>query len=156
MVGHHQNGLEENKIKNVVRIARNIMIHAALKWPDASEKSLWTMDMAHSVHLHNHNPHISIFMSLEEVWTRLKSSHIALHNSHTYVFPAYFLEPRLKNGNKLPRWMPRSRRAQYLGASPMYVSTVSLVRNLQTGNIRPQFNLVFDEYFETVHAREDQ
>ena len=52
--------------------------------------------------------------------------------------------------------MTRSSRYQYLGASPLYVSTVGLVRILQTGNISPQFHLVIDEHFDTVCAVEDQ
>ena len=47
-------------------------------------------------------------------------------------------------------------RSHYLGASNIHVSTWGLVRNVQTGNIRPQFHLAFDSYFETVHAVEDQ
>ena len=31
-----------------------------------------------------------------------------------------------------------------------------LVRNLQSGKISHKVNLVFDDYFETVHAGEDQ
>ena len=41
-------------------------------------------------------------------------------------------------------------------APPLHASTVELVRNLQTGNIVPKFHLSFYDYFETVHAREDQ
>ena len=52
--------------------------------------------------------------------------------------------------------MPRSSKAQYLGASRLHASTVGLVRNLQTGNVSPQFYFVIEEYFETVHAGEDQ
>jgi hypothetical protein len=33
---------------------------------------------------------------------------------------------------------------------------VGLIRNLQTGTITPQFHLVFDNYFETVHSGDDQ
>ena len=52
--GHHHNGVAENAIKNVVRKARTMMIHAALRWPECSEKSLWPMALSHAVHLHNH------------------------------------------------------------------------------------------------------
>ena len=75
-----------------------MMIHDALRCPDASEKSLWTMDIDNSVHLHNFNPHISSGMSPEEIWTRSKSSNIALHNDHPWGCPAYVLEPRLQDG----------------------------------------------------------
>ena len=43
-----------------------------------------------------------------------------------------------------------------MGSSPLHDSTVGLVRNLKTGNITPRFNLVFDNYFDHVHAVEDQ
>ena len=43
-----------------------------------------------------------------------------------------------------------------MGTFSLNESTVGLARNLKTGNISPQFNLVFDDYFETVNALEDQ
>ena len=43
-----------------------------------------------------------------------------------------------------------------MGASPLHAITLGLVRNLQTGNISPQFYLGFDYYFETVYSGEDQ
>ena len=75
--GRHHNGLAKNEIKNVVRIDRTMMIHYALRWIDASDESLWEMDMAHAVHSHNHNPHISSGMSPEEAWSGSKFSHSA-------------------------------------------------------------------------------
>ena len=128
------------------------MIHSELSWPDSSEIILCPMDMAHSVHLHNHTPNISGGMSPEEVWKRSKSSKSALHNAYTWGFPAYVLWPILQDGNKLPKWITRSSRSQYFGLSPLYYITVGLVRKLQTGNISPQFHLVFDEYFDTVYS----
>ena len=88
--------------------------------------------------------------------TRYKSSHSALHNDKLWGCPEYVLEPRLQDGNKLPKWMPSYRRDKYLVAYPLYSSTVGLVRNLQTGNISPQFHLVFDDYFENFRVGEDQ
>jgi hypothetical protein len=38
----------------------------------------------------------------------------------------------------------------------MHASTVGLVRNLQTGSITPQFHMVYDDFFETVHSEEGQ
>ena len=95
-------------------------------------------------------------MSPEEVWKRSKSYYIALQNSHPWGCPEYVLEPILQDGNKLSKWMPRSRKYKYLGAYPLHDSTVVLVRNLKNGNISLQFHLLCDEYFETVHAGEDQ
>ena len=156
MGGHHHNGVAYNEINNVFRIAITMMIHAATRWPDASDKTLWNMAMEHSIQLYNHIPHIYSGMSLGEVWTSSKSSHSALHNYYSWVCPEYVLELRIQDGNKLPKWMKRSSRDQYFGTFPMHAITVGLVRNLQTVNIIPQFNLVFDDYFETLHAGEYQ
>ena len=110
------------------------------------------MAMAYAVHLNYHTAHTSSVLSTEEIWKRSNSSHSYLHNSHPWVFPEYVLEPRLQDGNFLPKCMPRSMRDKYLGASPLHVSTVGLVRNLQTGNISSPFNLVFDDYFGTLRT----
>ena len=61
--GRNHNGVSENEIRNVVLIAKNIMINAALIWPYDNNKSLLPMAMSHAVHLHNRNPHIYIYMS---------------------------------------------------------------------------------------------
>ena len=100
--GHHHNRVAENSINNVVRIAITMVIHDELKYPDASENSLFLMAMDHAIYLHNHGPHISRALSSYKVWTSSKSSHSALHNAHPWGYPAYVLEPRLRDGNKLP------------------------------------------------------
>ena len=38
-----------------------------------------------------------------------------------------------------------------MGWSPMHASSVALVCNLMTGHLSPQFHVVFDPWFETVH-----
>ena len=114
------------------------------------------MTMAHCVNLLSHNSHISSVMSPEEVCIRSKSSYTSLHNDHPWVCPAYVLEPILRYDKKNPELMPTPRRAQYLGASYIHAITLGLFSKLQTVNISTQFYLVFDEYFETVHAVEDQ
>ncbi len=39
-----------------------------------------------------------------------------------------------------------------MGHSAQHASSVGLVRNLQTGHISPQFHVVYDDFFETIHA----
>ena len=90
------------------------------------------------------------------VFTRTMQESNWLRNSHTWGCPVYVLTPKLKDGQKIPKWEPRSNRGQFVGRSPLHASTVGLVWNLQTGSIMPQFHLVYDDYFETVHSREDQ
>ena len=43
----------------------------------------------------------------------------------------------------------------YLGHLPMHARTVSLVLNLSTGLVSPQFHLKFDDFFETIDDLKD-
>ena len=50
----------------------------------------------------------------------------------------------------LPKWDPQTRQGQYLGKSSAHSSSVSLIRNLRTEYISPQFHVVYDNLFQTV------
>ena len=155
--GHHHNGAAENAIKNTTRKAATMMIHAALRWPDQAEKDLWPLALDHAVYLHNHTPQKALGGRCpEEIWTQSTSSHTALSNARVWGCPAYVLDPRLQDGKKIPKWEPRSRRGQYVGASPLHASTVGIVRNFQTNNLSPQFHVVYDDFFHTVYNREEE
>ena len=154
--GHHHNGVAENGIKNVVRIARTLMIHAALRWPSMSDCALWPLALAHAVYLHNHTPDSDTKLSPEEIWCKTKSPHTDLARMHVWGCPAYVLDPRSQDGKKIPKWEPRSRRGQFVGVSPLHSSHVGLIKHLRTNNISPQFHVVYDDFFETVHAEDDQ
>ena len=71
--GHHHNGCAENAIKTTVRLARTMMIHAALRWPKMMAGNLWSYELNQEAHLHNHSPDIKSGFTPEELWTRKKS-----------------------------------------------------------------------------------
>ena len=148
-----QNGAAENGIKIVVQKAQTMMLHCALRWPGYADKELWPMALSHAVYLYNSTPtRDRDSLSPNEIFAKTKSEHNALRHAHPWGCPAYVLAPRLKDGQKIPKWEPRSRCGQYMGTSPMHASTVGLVRNLQTGSITPQFHVVYDDFYETVHS----
>ena len=62
------------------------------------------------------------------------------------------LDPKLQDGKKLPRWKPRSHLGQFMGRSREHASNVGLMRNLRTGAVSPQFNVVYNDHFTTVGA----
>ena len=66
--------------------------------------------------------------------------------------PAYVLEPKLQNGQKLPKWNRHSRLGQFLGYSDKHSSLVALVCHLGTGYVSPQYHVVFNDLFETVFS----
>ncbi len=109
--GHHQNGPAENSIKNVSRRARIMMFHAALRWPDVSDKTMWPFAIRHAVHLHNHMPSSVTGLSPIEIWTQSKATCNPLISVHPWGCPVHVLSPKLQDGQKIPRWAPRSRLA---------------------------------------------
>ena len=151
-----QNGVAEGAIRIIVSNARTMMIHAALHWPEVEDKSLWPLALSHAAYLYNHTPNEITGQAPIEVFSRTLSDGQALRNAHPWGCPAYVLEPRLTEaGGKIPKWQPRSRRGQYVGVSPVHAESVGLVRNLKSGYISPQFHLVYDDWFETVHSSPD-
>ena len=126
--GHHHNGAAEATIGSVTRRARTIMFHASLLWPDVDYTVLWPLALQHAVYLHNHTPSSKTCLSPIELWTQSKNSLSGITNAHPWGCPVYVLQPKLQNGQKIPRWDPRSRRGQYLGVSPHHASSVGLVK----------------------------
>jgi hypothetical protein len=68
--------------------------------------------------------------------------------------PLYVLDPKIQQGQKLPRWEPRSMGGMFLGLSQQHASKVPLVINLDTRSITTQFHVVFDDLFTTVPSIE--
>ena len=53
---HHQNGIAERGIQSILTMARTLLIHTAIQWPDSIDKSLWPMAVDYALHHHNHMP----------------------------------------------------------------------------------------------------
>ena len=153
--GHHHNGVAESAIGSIMMKARTMMLHTGMRWPTCSNKNLWPMAVTYAVHLHNNTPSMETGLAPLEVWARTKSTHSALRNTHPRGCPVYILNPTLQDGQKIPKWQPRSRVGQNMGVSPLHASSVCLVRNLVTGRVSPQFHVVYDDNYETVHSDED-
>jgi hypothetical protein len=56
----------------------------------------------------------------------------------------------LQDGNKIPKWQPRSRRGKFLGLSTTHSTSIGLILNLRTGFVSPQYHVVYDDEFTTV------
>ena len=73
-----------------------------------------------------------------------------LSSYHTFGCPVYTLNTNLQSGKYIPKWDPRYMLGLYLGNSPRHARSVSLVLNIQTGRVSPQFHVQHDEFFETI------
>jgi hypothetical protein len=147
---HHHNGVAERSIQTVMSIARTMLMHAAIHWPDVADAQLWPMSVAQAVFLYNHMPDPANGLSPEDIFTRSRWDLSGFNDVHVFGCPVYVLDKRIQDGKSIPRWQSRSKRGVYVGSSPKHASTVPLVLNLETGHISPQFHVVFDDWFATV------
>ena len=147
---HHQNGIAERAIQTIFSRARAMMIHAAIRWPDQTDSTLWPLAVDYAVHLHNNLPKDQLKYSPSEIFCGSKSEHYELKQARVWGCPVFVLDASLQDGKKLPKWQPRSRQGVYLGVSSEHASNVGLVMNLNTKHISPQYHLVYDELFLTV------
>ena len=152
----HQNAVAESAIRTLGNDTRTVMLHAALRWPEAYDPSLWPMAAQYVVDIRNELPKEQGELCPEEIFVGALSGHSRLLNARPWGCPAYVLEPALRDGGKIPKWQPKSRRGQFVGFSPTHASTVGLIRNLRTGTITPQFHCIYDGEYETVHASDGQ
>jgi hypothetical protein len=152
---HHHNGIAERSIQTIMSIARTMMLHSAIHWPDVADPVLWPMAVKHAIFLHNHVPDASTGLSPADLFTRSRWPHAKFHDLHVWGCPVYVLEKAMQDGKKLPRWKPRSTRRMNMGLSSAHASTVPLVLNPTTGSITPQFHVVFDDWFATVSSTVD-
>ena len=62
----------------------------------------------------------------------------------------YVIDACLQGAGFIPKWDKQVRVGAYVGIPPIHVGNVSLILNISTGQISPQFHVVFDETFSTV------
>ena len=89
-------------------------------------------------------------MSPEEILYSVISDQQSLRDAKGFGCPAYLLEPKLQDGQKIPKWDPRSKLSQFPGRSEVHTGSVGLIWNLQTGKITSQYNAVYDNHFTTI------
>ena len=148
--GHHSNGIAERNISTVLSIARAMLHHQAIHWPDVANVELWPLAVLHAVHILNRIPREDTGRSPLELFSRKTWPSSKFHDLHVWGCPVYVLNSTLSDGHKLPRWKPRSDRRIYVGNSMAHGHAVPLVLNLDTGKISAQFHVVFDDWFHTV------
>jgi hypothetical protein len=104
---HSQNGIAERGIRTICDRARTMLLHAMEHWPDVVGLDLWPFALKLAVDVHNATPGPS-GLSPEEIFSKHKSRPDRLLDFHTFGCPVYVLDPRLQQGNKIPKWQPRS------------------------------------------------
>ena len=150
---NHQNTRAEKAIQTISYWARKMMVHSALHWPSdgADNIRLWAFAVSHAAWLYNRLPNKNLaWMTPLEIFTKTQSDHRDLLRVHVWGCPSFVLEPRLQDGQKIPKFNSRARMGQFLGFSDDHSSLVARIRNLATNFVSPQFHVVFDDKFTTI------
>ncbi|KAL7474968.1 hypothetical protein ACHAW6_000907, partial [Cyclotella cf. meneghiniana] len=108
VAAHHQNGVAERAICTITNIARANTLHATLHWPDQSFIDLWPLAMSYAVCVYNKLPQHGAGLSPEELFSGVKSPRSGLPRAHVFGCPVYVLDPRLQDGQKIPKWDSRA------------------------------------------------
>jgi hypothetical protein len=146
---HHQNGKAEKRIEDLQRRATTLLLHAQRRWPDAINSHLWTYAIRTANDSRNYSPTneqdtspMSRFCST----SRLPS----IQNQHHFGCPTYVSRKELQDRKKVGKWSDRTRVGVNLGYSSKHALNVSLILNLQTGLVLPQYHCIYDDLFETT------
>ena len=79
---HHHNGNAERAIQTIMSIARTMMLHAAIHWPEVADPTLWPLAVSHAVFLHNHLPNPSTGIAPIDIFTKTRWEQKRFHDLH--------------------------------------------------------------------------
>lgn len=147
--GHHQNGRAEKRIRDLRENSRSTLLHSIARWPSAITTNLWPYAIRHANNIRNSTVDKRDGTSPINRFSGINVD-INLKDFHTFGCPVYSLDSNLASGKSIPHWSPRSQLGIYLGQSPRHARNCSLVLNLKTGHVSPQFHVSHDDFFETV------
>ena len=153
---HHHNAVAERSIRTIMSIARTMMMHAAIHWPDMADATLWPLAVEYACFVFNRVPNPHTGLSPLDVFTGTRQPQRRLHDCHVWGCPAYLLDKRIADGKKLPQFQPKSERTIFVGISDKHFANIPRVLNPRTRSITTPYHAVFDDWFATVSANVDE
>jgi hypothetical protein len=144
---HHQNGIAEKRIGDLQRRATTLLLHAQSRWPEAISTHLWTYAIRAANDSRNCTPTNENDASPMSRFCTT-SSVPSVQNQHHFGCPTYVLKKELQDHKTLRKWSDRTRVGTNLGYSSRHTFNVSLILNLQTGLVSPQYHCQYDDLFE--------
>ena len=111
---------------------------------------LWPYALLSAIERHSQ---LSLDKNGRSPMEKISSTHgeIDITDFHTWGCPVFVLDTENQSGKLgTPKWDPKSHAGIYLGHSPCHARNVSLILNLSTGLMCPQYHVIYDEEFTTV------
>ena len=148
---HHQNGRAERRIRFLQELTRTQMIHIKHKWKTIEVAPQWPYAMRIANECLNNSPNMQhpTKRSAAQLFGNTEIDENPIHRQ-PFGAPTYVLQSPLQNNQPFHKWKHRSKLALYLGPPPFHARNVSLVMDLQTGLLSPQFHAICDPTFSTV------
>ncbi len=124
---HHQNGIAEQKIKELTLGAWTLLLHAKRMLPEYNSTILWPFALKCAEDRLNNLVHCADGQTPYETIASLDPSKIKVSNFHTFGNPCYVLDQCLQSGaSMILKWEPRARMGIYVGRSPLHASMLPL------------------------------
>ena len=148
---HHQNGRAEARIRRLQEMARTMINHAKRRWPQEVAQPLWPYALRMACDSINATTSLrdKSKRTPDEIFFSTPVSSNPKNWRHPFC-PVYVLHKSLASGRHLSKWSDRARVGLYLGPSPQHARNVSLVLDIRTGLVSPQFHIKFDTNFDTI------
>ena len=99
---HHYDGIAERSTRTIMTIARTMMLHSAIHWPDMADATLWPMAVSHVVFLWNHLPGLETGLSPSDLFTKSRWPQQRFHDLHVWGCPVYVLNKTISDGSLVP------------------------------------------------------
>ena len=112
--------------------------------------ALWTYSLRQETYLRNFLPDKEDDSSTLERFSKISVAPKFKRN-HLFGCPVFSLQRLLTGGGGgICKWEPRAWLGINLGSSPRHAGYLSLIINLQTLMVYPQFYINYDDYFDTL------
>ena len=113
---HHQNGVAEQAIGTVQAMARAMLLHVHLHWPDEFNPSLWSFALDYAVEIYNNLPtKVKNGLCPNKAFVGMILNCGPLKQLRVFGYPCFVLDPRIQDGKKIPKWEPHAHAGQFLG-----------------------------------------
>ena len=94
---HLSNEIAEQNISTVMAIARAMMHHQAVHWPNVANVELWALAVPHAMFILNQMPWEDNGLCPLEMSSSMEYWKLKLLNFHVWGFPVYALNNALAN-----------------------------------------------------------
>ena len=85
-------------------MARAMLLHLRVHWPDEFDSSLWPFALSYAVWIYNRLPHSDrANMSAEDVFSSTYGGSTQLRRTRVFGCPTHVLDPKLQDGKKIPK-----------------------------------------------------